>query len=101
MAAIPDKESFKISEASELCGVKEHVLRYWEKEFKQLSPTKLANNHRAYRREDIVIARKIKELLYKQGMTIKGAQRCLARDSQKSIIDKIICELESVVALLD
>jgi DNA-binding transcriptional MerR regulator len=74
---IPKKRYFAIREASTLCGVKPHVLRYWEKEFPQLSPRKRAGNRRYYQAEDIVLVRKIRSLLYDQGYTISGARSLL------------------------
>ena len=74
---IPKKRYFAIREASTLCGVKPHVLRYWEKEFPQLSPRKRAGNRRYYQTEDIVLVRKIRSLLYDQGYTISGARSLL------------------------
>ena len=73
---IPNKRYFRIGEASELCGVKDTVLRYWEKEFSQIRPKKL-NGHRHYRLADIQIIRKIRDLLYTQGFTITGAKQYL------------------------
>lgn len=75
---IPDKRYFPIGEASALCGVKAHVLRYWEQEFPQLSPSKRRGNRRYYRADDIRMARQIRELLYDQGFTIAGARARLA-----------------------
>jgi DNA-binding transcriptional MerR regulator len=74
---IPNKRYFTIGEASELCAVKSHVLRYWEQEFNQLSPVKRRGNRRYYQREDIELIRHIRELLYGQGFTIIGARQQL------------------------
>ena len=74
---IPKKRYFAIREASTLCGVQPHVLRYWEKEFPQLSPRKRAGNRRYYQTEDIVLLRRIRNLLYDQGYTISGARSLL------------------------
>ena len=71
---IPAKRYFTIGEVSELCDVKAHVLRYWEQEFKQLSPTKRSGNRRFYQRADIVLIRQIRNLLHMQGFTISGAR---------------------------
>ncbi len=71
---IPQKRYFAISEVSELCGVKAHVLRYWEQEFQQLKPIKRRGNRRYYQHEDILMVRRIRELLYEQGFTIGGAR---------------------------
>lgn len=101
---IPSKQVFPIGEASKLCGVKEHVLRYWEQEFKELKPVKQRGNRRGYRRQDIIVARKIKHLLYDQGFTIKGAkQKLKAKPSKSQAIsfDDLMKELEQLVSLLD
>ncbi len=74
---IPDKIYFKIGEVAELVGVKPHVLRYWESEFKTLQPVKSRSNQRLYRREDIEQALLIKSLLYQQGFTVSGARQKL------------------------
>ena len=74
---IPKKRYFAIREASTLCGVQPHVLRYWEKEFPQLAPKKRAGNRRYYQTEDIVLLRRIRSLLYDQGYTISGARSLL------------------------
>ena len=74
---IPKKRYFVIREASRLCGVRPHVLRYWEKEFPQLAPKKRAGNRRYYQAEDIVLLRRIRSLLYDQGYTISGARSLL------------------------
>ncbi len=71
---IPDKLYFSIGEVGRLCQVKAHVLRYWEQEFPQLSPVKRRGNRRYYQRKDVLLVRKIKELLYVQGFTIEGAR---------------------------
>ncbi len=74
---IPKKRYFAIREASALCGVQPHVLRYWEKEFPQIAPRKRAGNRRYYQTEDIVLLRRIRSLLYDQGYTINGARSLL------------------------
>lgn len=74
---IPEKQYFSISEASLLCGVKAHVLRYWEQEFPQLSPLKRKGNRRYYQRHDLLLARQIRSLLYGEGYTIHGARERL------------------------
>jgi DNA-binding transcriptional MerR regulator len=71
---IPDKRYFTIGEVSELCGVKAHVLRYWEKEFTRLAPLKRRGNRRYYQRPEVQLVRHIRELLYEQGFTIAGAR---------------------------
>ena len=74
---IPDKRYFTIGEVSELCGVKAHVLRYWEQEFAQLNPVKRSGNRRYYQHHEVVLIRRIRELLYEQGFTISGARNRL------------------------
>jgi DNA-binding transcriptional MerR regulator len=71
---IPAKRYFTIGEVSELCGVKPHVLRYWEQEFTQLKPVKRRGNRRYYQHHEVLLIRKIRELLYEQGFTISGAR---------------------------
>lgn len=71
---IPSKRYFTIGEVSELCDVKPHVLRYWEQEFPQLKPVKRRGNRRYYQRQDVLIIRSIRSLLYEQGYTIGGAR---------------------------
>lgn len=71
---IPSKRYFTIGEVSELCDVKPHVLRYWEQEFPQLKPVKRRGNRRYYQRQDVMIIRTIRSLLYEQGYTIGGAR---------------------------
>ena len=71
---IPAKRYFTIGEVSELCGVKPHVLRYWEQEFNQLKPVKRRGNRRYYQHHEVLLVRRIRELLYNQGFTISGAR---------------------------
>ncbi len=78
LPAIPPKRYFTIGEVSELCGVKPHVLRYWEQEFAQLRPVKRRGNRRYYQRHEVLLIRRIRELLYEQGFTISGARNRLA-----------------------
>jgi DNA-binding transcriptional MerR regulator len=80
---IPAKRYFTIGEVSELCGVKPHVLRYWEQEFTQLKPVKRRGNRRYYQHHEVLLIRKIRELLYEQGFTISGARNRL--DGQETI----------------
>jgi DNA-binding transcriptional MerR regulator len=77
LPAIPAKRYFTIGEVSELCGVKPHVLRYWEQEFTQLKPVKRRGNRRYYQHHEVLLIRKIRELLYEQGFTISGARNRL------------------------
>jgi len=74
---IPAKRYFTIGEVSELCGVKAHVLRYWEQEFTQLKPVKRSGNRRYYQHHEVLLIRRIRELLYEQGFTISGARNRL------------------------
>jgi DNA-binding transcriptional MerR regulator len=74
---IPAKRYFTIGEVSELCGVKAHVLRYWEQEFTQLKPVKRSGNRRYYQHHEVLLIRHIRELLYEQGFTISGARNRL------------------------
>ena len=104
---IPGKRYFTIGEVSELCSVKPHVLRYWEQEFPQLKPVKRRGNRRYYQRDDVVMIRQIRSLLYEQGYTIGGARQKLsgeevADDNNQSqqIIRQMRIELEGLLQLL-
>ena len=104
---IPAKRYFTIGEVSELCGVKPHVLRYWEQEFPQLKPVKRRGNRRYYQRQDVLIIRQIRSLLYDEGFTIGGARQRLTGEDAKSdvtqsqqIIKQIRMELEQVLKIL-
>ena len=77
LPAIPAKRYFTIGEVSELCGVKPHVLRYWEQEFTQLRPMKRRGNRRYYQHHEVLLIRRIRELLYEEGFTISGARNRL------------------------
>jgi DNA-binding transcriptional MerR regulator len=81
---IPAKRYFTIGEVSELCGVKPHVLRYWEQEFTQLKPVKRRGNRRYYQHHEVLLIRKIRELLYEQGFTISGARNRLDGVEEKA-----------------
>ena len=92
---IPDKKYFSISEASGLCTVKKHTLRFWEKEFDLLRPSTRRGNRRFYQREDILIIRKIRSLLYEEGLTISGAKKKISSktfstDSSSNGVEKQI-----------
>lgn len=76
---IPAKRYFTIGEVSELCGVKPHVLRYWEQEFAQLKPVKRRGNRRYYQHHEVLLVRRIRELLYEHGFTIHGARNRLGQ----------------------
>ena len=104
---IPNKRYFTIGEASELCAVKPHVLRYWEQEFEQLADIKRRGNRRYYQHQDVLMIRQIRSLLYDHGFTIGGARLRLSsnevRDEgsqAKQIIRQMIAELEDVLKLL-
>ncbi len=106
LPTIPSKRYFTISEASNLCNVEAHVLRYWEQEFSQLSPIKRRGNRRYYQRHDVVLIRHIKELLYNNGYTIKGAKQKLSdeasdQETKSNSVSAIRSELESIIDLLD
>jgi len=107
LPTIPGKRYFTIGEVSDLCGVKSHVLRYWEQEFNQLKPVKRRGNRRYYQRHDVILIRQIRNLLYEQGYTITGARQKLtgddpAEDSNQSqqIIRQMRNELEDLLHLL-
>jgi DNA-binding transcriptional MerR regulator len=83
---IPPKRYFTIGEVGELCGVKPHVLRYWEQEFTQLRPVKRRGNRRYYQHHEVMLIRRIRELLYEQGFTISGARnRLLSEDGDDHV----------------
>ena len=104
---IPGKRYFTIGEVSDLCSVKPHVLRYWEQEFPQLKPIKRRGNRRYYQRQDVLLIRQIRSLLYEDGFTIGGARQRLTGDDAKSdisqsqqIIKQLRLELEQVIEIL-
>jgi DNA-binding transcriptional MerR regulator len=104
---IPGKRYFTIGEVSDLCAVKPHVLRYWEQEFPQLKPVKRRGNRRYYQRQDVLIIRQIRSLLYDDGFTIGGARQRLTGDEAKidvsqsqQIIKQLRLELEQVLKIL-
>ena len=80
---IPVKRYFTIGEVGELCGVKPHVLRYWEQEFTQLRPMKRRGNRRYYQHHKVLLIRRIRDLLYEQGFTINGARNRLDTEAVK------------------
>ena len=82
LPAIPAKRYFTIGEVAELCGVKTHVLRYWEQEFTQLRPVKRRGNRRYYQHHEVLMIRRIRDLLYEQGFTISGARNRLQELAQ-------------------
>jgi DNA-binding transcriptional MerR regulator len=104
---IPGKRYFTIGEVGELCGVKAHVLRYWEQEFPQLKPVKRRGNRRYYQRHDVLVIRQIRSLLYEQGFTIGGARQQLSGEAAKGdvsqshqIVHQLRVELEDILQLL-
>ena len=104
---IPGKRYFTIGEVSELCAVKPHVLRYWEQEFPQLKPVKRRGNRRYYQRQDVLVIRQIRSLLYDQGFTIGGARQQLTGEEAKSdlsqsqqLIRQMRIELDEILKLL-
>ena len=107
LPVIPSKRYFTIGEVSELCGVKPHVLRYWEQEFTQLKPVKRRGNRRYYQRHDVILIRQIRSLLYDQGFTIGGARQQLTGDTAKEdtsqsnqLVKQIRNELEEILQTL-
>ena len=94
---IPSKRYFTIGEVSELCGVRSHVLRYWEQEFTQLSPQKRRGNRRYYQHHEVVLIRKIRALLYEEGFTISGARNRL--DEARGEL-RLRDELQAVLQIL-
>ncbi len=107
---IPPKRYFTIGEVSELCGVKPHVLRYWEQEFTQLRPIKRNGNRRYYQHHEVLLVRRIRELLYEQRFTISGARNRLdatdrgapPREAEPPPLDlhDLRAEIEAIRALL-
>ena len=104
---IPGQRYFTLGEVSELCGVKPHVLRYWEQEFPQLKPVKRRGNRRYYQRQDVLIIRQIRGLLYEQGFTIGGARQRLTGEEAREdvnqsqqIVKQIRDELEEILKIL-
>lgn len=108
LPVIPEKRYFAIGEVSDLCGVKPHVLRYWEQEFPQLRPMKRRGNRRYYRREDVLVVRQIRDLLYEQGFTISGARQRLRQQSKpagaskrRMILKELRHDIEEMIDLLE
>lgn len=100
LPSIPDKLYFDIGEASKLCNLKPHVLRFWEQEFSQLKPEKRLGNRRFYQAKDIILIRQISDLIHKQGFTIKGARTKLSKSVKTidpSILQNIAQELKTIV----
>ncbi|NLF52992.1 MAG: MerR family transcriptional regulator [Thauera phenolivorans] len=109
---IPAKRYFTIGEVAELCGVKPHVLRYWEQEFTQLKPVKRGGNRRYYQHHEVMLIRRIRHLLYEEGFTISGARNRLGEsaimqheDAQelercKALMAEVRSEIEAALAEL-
>ena len=85
---IPAKRYFTIGEVSDLCAVKPHVLRYWEQEFAQLKPVKRRGNRRYYQHHEVLLIRRIRDLLYEQGFTINGARHRLESDVSAPVVSR-------------
>ncbi|HET9693716.1 MAG TPA: MerR family transcriptional regulator, partial [Steroidobacteraceae bacterium] len=107
LPAIPGKRYFTIGEVSELCAVKPHVLRYWEQEFPQLKPVKRRGNRRYYQRQDVLVIRQIRALLYDQGFTIGGARNRLEGEEAREDVTQthqlarqLRVELEELIKIL-
>src|SRR6202165_842330 len=86
LPSIPAKRYFTIGEVSDLCGVKPYVLRYWEQEFTQLKPMKRRGNRRYYQHHEVLLIRRIRDLLYEQGFTISGARNRLEEPPGSSVL---------------
>jgi len=107
---IPAKRYFTIGEVSDLCGVKPHVLRYWEQEFTQLKPVKRRGNRRYYQHHEVLLIRRIRDLLYDQGFTISGARNRLdeaaadqakpGRMPEKASFTAVRKEIKNIISLL-
>jgi DNA-binding transcriptional MerR regulator len=107
LPAIPGKRYFTIGEVSDLCAVKPHVLRYWEQEFPQLKPVKRRGNRRYYQRQDVLVIRQIRALLYDQGFTIGGARQRLDGEEAREDVTQthqlarqLRVELEELIKIL-
>src|ERR1700748_237811 len=107
LPAIPGKRYFTIGEVSELCGVKPHGMRYREQEFPQLNPVNRRGNRRYYQRQDVIVIRQIRSLLYDQGFTIGGARNKLTGEEARTdvtqsqqIVKQVRVELEELMRIL-
>jgi len=98
---IPAKRYFTIGEVSDLCGVKPHVLRYWEQEFTQLKPVKRRGNRRYYQHHEVLLIRRIRDLLYDQGFTISGARNQLDESSSDGARQTRTRAAASVISAVD
>ncbi len=113
LPAIPDKLYFTIGEVAQMCAVETHVLRYWEQEFPDISPSKRRGNRRYYKPKDVQLIRKVRALLYDQGFTIEGARRQLSQAEDVTVsgsspvfpasqpMGELIQELEGIVTELE
>ena len=105
LPSIPAKRYFTIGEVGDLCGVKPHVLRYWEQEFTQLRPMKRRGNRRYYQHHEVLMIRKIRDLLYEQGFTISGArnkmQEILQLEREKRRNGEVLLDGVEVVEIAD
>ena len=104
---IPNKRYFTIGEASKICDVKAHVLRYWEQEFSELDPIKRKGNRRYYQQKDLVMILRIKELLQSKGFTIEGAKNMIDNNQSKlepltdrHVVNQIKSDLENILSIL-
>ena len=104
---IPNKRYFTIGEASKICDVKAHVLRYWEQEFAELDPIKRKGNRRYYQQKDLVMILRIKELLHNKGFTIEGAKNMINSNqgkveplTDKHMVAQIKSDLENILSIL-
>jgi len=107
LPTIPAKRYFTIGEVADLCAVKPHVLRYWEQEFSQLKPVKRRGNRRYYQHHEVLLIRRIRQLLYEEGFTISGARNRLDHDSpeerngnKKVSLAELKAELQSLIDFL-
>ena len=98
LPSIPAKRYFTIGEVSELCGVKPHVLRYWEQEFTQLKPVKRRGNRRYYQHHEVLLIRRIRDLLYEQGFTISGARNRLDANGGNGITRETVAAVQEADA---
>ena len=112
LPAIPEKLYFTIGEVAQMCAVETHVLRYWEKEFPDISPSKRRGNRRYYKPKDVHLIRKVRTLLYDQGFTIDGARRQLSQPADKDptidqpskaqgVVLTVLDQLEEIVKELE
>ena len=104
---IPNKRYFTIGEASKICDIKAHVLRYWEQEFKELDPIKRKGNRRYYQQKDLILVLQIKDLLQNQGFTIDGAVNMISSVNEKTsekphshLVTQLKSDLENVLSIL-